>query len=700
MKIKAYAIRNAWCKLSTKIKLTQLMLVWFISAELLQAQIRTDILINENWNFTYGYQIGHGNLGTRIDLPHTWNDMDVLESKMPYYRGPGIYEKQLFLSERHRNQRLFLKFEGVNTIADVFVNGIHVGEHRGGYTAFTFEITRFVQWSDTNEIRVLVNNAFQSDVMPLTGDFNIYGGIYRPVHLIITDLCCITSLDYGASGVYITPRLKDNSQAEILITTKINNADADHQQFSLRTSILDASGKLVAAAHDRIKINPGTTLEKSQHLRLNPVRLWNGRQDPYLYQAQVELIKDDQILDHVKQSFGVRSFRVDPNQGFFLNGQYLDLRGVCRHQDRFGKGAALLDEDQAEDMKLILELGANAIRLAHYPHAQRFVDLCDQYGLVAWAEIPWVGPGGFNGTGYIASESFHANARQQLIELIRQNYNHPSICFWGLFNELLEQGDNPHDLIAELNRLAKQEDPTRLTTSATFRNLKINHITDLIAWNRYYGWYVNSPEYIGVWADGLHRQYPDRCIGLSEYGAGASIKHHEEDLKQPNMNHSMWHPEAWQAHFHEIHWRELSKRPFIWCKFIWNMFDFGAAHRREGDRYGINDKGLVTFDRKIKKDAFYFYKANWSTEPFVYIANRRFQLREREITEVKVYSNLETVELIVNGHSYGQRHGNLGIFRWEDIHLKTGQNIIAVNGAKDGVIYQDNCTWILKDQLE
>jgi beta-galactosidase len=694
------AKRNDWPDyLQPSLGMVLLLQFWLAFLGFVQAQTRKDILINENWNFTYGYQMGQGNLGTRIDLPHTWNDTDVLESKVPYYRGTGIYEKQLFLSAQYRNQRLFLKFEGANTVADVFINGRHVGEHRGGYTAFTFEITRFVQWADTNEIRVLVNNAFQTDVMPLIGDFNIYGGIYRPVHLIVTAPCCITPLDYGSSGVYITPRLIDSHQADIVITTKINNADPYQQQFSLRTSILDARGNRIASIHDQIKVKSGSTMEKSQHLRLNSVRLWNGRQDPYLYQAQVELIKGDQVIDQVKQNFGVRHFHVDPNQGFFLNGQYLDLRGVCRHQDRFGKGSAISDEDHAEDMQLILELGANAIRLAHYPHAQIFVDLCDRNGLVAWAEIPWVGPGGFNGTGYIASESFHANARQQLIEMIRQNYNHPCICFWGIFNELLERGDNPHDLITELNLLAKKEDPTRLTTSATFRNYQINFITDVLGWNRYYGWYSNVPEFIGEWADTIHAQNPTRCIGLSEYGAGASIKHHQEDLKQPNMNHPMWHPEAWQAHFHEVHWRELSKRPYIWCKFIWNMFDFGAAHRREGDRYGINDKGLVTFDRKTKKDAFYFYKANWSDAPFVYIANRRFQLRKREITEVKVYSNLETVQLNVNGHSSGERHGSLGIFRWENVQLTNGPNTISVSGVKNGMSYQDQCTWILKDQL-
>lgn len=560
MAMNPFIKQNDWQNfLQPWMRTIQLLLFYLTFMGVVQAQSRKDILINENWNFTYGYLIGRENWGIRIDLPHTYNDTDVLENKIPYYRGPAIYEKQLYLGDRFRDRRLFLKFEGVNTSADVFVNGRHVGEHRGGYTAFTFEITRFVQWADTNKIRVLVNNAFQSDVMPLIGDFNIYGGIYRPVHLLVTDLCCITPLDYGSSGVYITPRLTDGQQADITITTKINNADPVQQQFSLRTSILDARGIQAASTRDPIKVKPGSTLEITQHLQLDSVRLWNGRQDPYLYQVQVELIKDKQVIDQVQQSFGVRSFRVDPNDGFFLNGQYLDLRGVCRHQDRLGQGAAISDDDHAEDLQLILELGANAIRLAHYPHAQSFVDRCDQYGLVAWAEIPWVGPGGFNGTGYIASESFHTNARQQLIEMIRQNYNHPSICFWGLFNELLEQGDNPHHLIAELNQLAKQEDPSRLTTSATFRNLNINHITDLVAWNRYYGWYVNSPEYIGVWADDLHRQYPNRCIGLSEYGAGASVKHHQEDLTQPDMNNPMWHPEAWQAHFHEIHWRELPK---------------------------------------------------------------------------------------------------------------------------------------------
>ncbi|MDR1274414.1 MAG: glycoside hydrolase family 2 protein, partial [Odoribacteraceae bacterium] len=385
--------------------------------------------------------------------------------------------------------------------------------------------------------------------------------------------------------------------------------------------------------------------------------------------------------------WGIRRYAVDPERGFFLNGKRVQLRGVCRHQDRAEIGNALLPAHHREDMEIIREMGVNAVRLAHYPQDQLVYDLCDEQGLVVWAEIPFVGPGGYRDKGFVDQPSFRTNGRQQLVELIRQNYNHPSICFWGLFNELKEEGDNPLEYLRELRELARQEDPSRVTTSATNQEGAINRVTDLIAWNLYFGWYGGTPASIGAWADRTRVAYAGTPIGISEYGAGGSILHQQEELKQPVAN-SYWHPENWQAYFHEEHWKAIDQRPFLWGSFVWNMFDFGAAHRAEGEIKGKNDKGLVTFDRKVKKDAFYFYKANWNhSDPFVHITGRRLTERTATPRAIKVYSNLPEVELFVNGRSRGKRHGEYGIFSWEGVALDPGKNHVTARagGVRDEV---------------
>ena len=376
----------------------------------------------------------------------------------------------------------------------------------------------------------------------------------------------------------------------------------------------------------------------------------------------------------MNEVLGLRYYTVEPDKGFFLNGEHLQLRGVCRHQDHAEIGNALSALNHEEDMAIMLEMGVNAIRLAHYPQDKYMYDLCDRNGLVIWAEIPFIGPGGYRDKGFVDQPSFRENGKQQLIELIRQNFNHPSICFWGLFNELKQTGDDPCDYIRELNVLAHQEDPSRPTTAASNQGGDLNVLTDLICWNQYFGWYGGQPSGIGSWADATHKKYPERCIGISEYGAGASVYHQQEELKKPVAN-SYWHPENWQAYFHEEHWKAIDSRPFLWGTFVWNMFDFGAAHRTEGEIAGKNDKGLVTFDRKHKKDAFYFYIANWNADdPFVYITSRRLTERKALPQPVKVYSNQPEVELFLYGKSLGKKKTVYGICIWEDVPIQPGQN--------------------------
>ena len=579
---------------------------------------RENILINQDWNFRFSHQVDK-NSSRRVDLPHTWNAQDALSGKPDYKRGIGNYDKKLFIRSEWKGKRLFLRFEGANCVSNVFINGKQIGEHRGGYGAFIFEITDKVNYGKNNTVLVRVNNGEQLDVMPLVGDFNFYGGIYRDVHLLVTEDICISPLDYASPGVYLFQQHVGEKQAAVLARINLSNGTEHPRQATLRLQVKEGD-KVVYQADKKVTVAPHTSVqpEEMSFTLLNP-RLWNGREDPFMYQTVITLVKDGKEIDKVEQPLGLRYYATDADRGFFLNGKHLPLHGVCRHQEWAEVGNALRPMHHEEDTRLMLEMGVNAIRLAHYPQATYMYDLMDRNGIVTWAEIPFVGPGGYADKGFVDQPSFRENGKEQLKEMIRQHFNHPSICFWGLFNELKENGDNPLEYIKELNVLAHQEDPTRPTTSASNQGGAINFITDNIAWNRYDGWYGATPATLASWLDKTHQAHPEIKIAISEYGAGASIYHQQDSLVQTSPG-SWWHPENWQTEYHIQNWKIISERPYVWGSFVWNMFDFGAAHRTEGDRPGINDKGLVTHDRKVKKDAFYFYKANWNPEPMVRIA--------------------------------------------------------------------------------
>ena len=565
----------------------------------------------------------------------------------------------------------------------MFINRRHIGEHRGGYGAFIFEITGKVEYGKENSILVRVNNGEQLDIMPLVGDFNFYGGIYRDVHLLITDETCISPLDYASPGVRLIQDSVSHRYAKVRAIVDLSNGSSGNQEVELNVRLLDGQ-RVVKEGTKNVNLSGNEVMQQELTFEIDQPHLWNGRQDPFLYQAEVTLFRNGQMVDRVTQPLGLRFYRIDPDKGFFLNGKHLPLQGVCRHQDRSEVGNALRPQHHEEDVALMLEMGVNAVRLAHYPQATYFYDLMDKNGIIVWAEIPFVGPGGYNDKGFVDLPAFRANGKEQLKELIRQHYNHPSICVWGLFNELTELGDNPVEYIKELNVLAHQEDTTRPTTSASNQMGDLNFITDAIAWNRYDGWYGGTPADLGKWLDRMHKDHPEICIAISEYGAGASIYHQQDSLVK-TVPTSWWHPENWQTYYHIENWKTISSRPYVWGSFVWNMFDFGAAHRTEGDRPGINDKGLVTFDRKVRKDAFYFYKANWNLEePFVYITGKRFEKRSEMPQQIKIYSNQPEVELILNGKSLGGKKGVYGIFTWTEIQWKKGENILTAR-SKNGI---------------
>ena len=638
---------------------------------------RQDILLNNDWNFRFSHQVQKGT-EVRVDLPHTWNAQDALSGKIDYKRGIGNYEKNLFIRSEWKGKRLFIRFEGVNNIADVFVNRRHIGEHRGGYGAFIFEITGKVEYGKENSILVRVNNGEQLDIMPLVGDFNFYGGIYRDVHLLITDETCISPLDYASPGVRLIQDSVSHRYAKVRAIVDLSNGSSGNQEVELNVRLLDGQ-RVVKEGTKNVNLSGNEVMQQELTFEIDQPHLWNGRQDPFLYQAEVTLFRNGQMVDRVTQPLGLRFYRIDSDKGFFLNGKHLPLKGVCRHQDRSEVGNALRPQHHEEDAALMLEMGVNAVRLAHYPQATYFYDLMDKNGIIVWAEIPFVGPGGYNDKGFVDLPAFRANGKEQLKELIRQHYNHPSICVWGLFNELTELGDNPVEYIKELNVLAHQEDTTRPTTSASNQMGDLNFITDAIAWNRYDGWYGGTPADLGKWLDRMHKDHPEICIAISEYGAGASIYHQQDSLVK-TVPTSWWHPENWQTYYHIENWKTISSRPYVWGSFVWNMFDFGAAHRTEGDRPGINDKGLVTFDRKVRKDAFYFYKANWNREkPMLYLTGKRNTVRTQRLQTITAFTNLSGAELFVNGKSYGKAiPDSYAILEWKNVELEPGENEIKV----------------------
>lgn len=652
---------------------------------------RQQLSLNNDWNFRFSHDVAGA--GTRVDIPHTWNAVDALSGQMDYKRGIGNYTKTIQVPQAWKDKRIFIRFEGANTITNLFINGKHIGEHRGGYAAFIFELTDKLNYGEENSILVRVNNAEQLDVMPLLGDFNFYGGIYRDVYLLVMPQTCISPLDYASPGVYLAQEKVTKENASINASVVLSNMAPQTEDMQLSVKVWD--GKILKKETSQdIRINGKEQKTFTLPFDIKKPHLWDGVKDPFMYQVEVSLLNKGAVIDKVIQPLGLRYYHVDPDKGFFLNGNHIKLQGVCRHQDRSEIGNALRPEHHEEDMRLMVEMGANAARLAHYPQAKYMYDLMDKNGFVVWAEIPFVGPGGYKDKGFVDQQSFKDNGKEQLIELIRQNYNHPSICFWGLFNELKEVGDNPVEYIKELNALAHAEDPTRLTASASNQDGVLNLISDVIAWNRYDGWYGGTPANLGEWLNKTHNNNKNLKIAISEYGAGGSVYHHQDELTPTNPT-SMWHPENWQTYYHIENWKTLKERPFVWGSFIWNLFDFGAAHRREGDRIGVNDKGLITFDRKIKKDAFYFYKANWnSNEPTLHICEKRNLLRKTNKVDIQVFSSVKDVELFVNGKSQGkQRTDSFNTLKWENILLDKETNHIEVRAVAGKTPLVDSCVW-------
>lgn len=636
------------------------------------------------WEFTIPDQGGDW---SKVTLPHSWNAVDGDDGGDNYFRGEGRYRTSFDVAEGLGDRRVFIHVGAANEIAEVFVNGRSVGTHEGGYSAFRFDITDAMV-AGRNEVEITVSNAAHG-LPPIVADFTFFGGLYRDVSLIDVAPTHIDLGDHGGPGVYLDTREITPTEARIAARVKLANAGAADQVLDLEVALRDDTGHTVTTQTTRLTLPAGARQDRQLDLTVPDPRLWQGRDDPYLYSV-VTTLRDEAgaLLDEVTEPLGIREIAIDPQQGFVLNGQPMPLRGVSYHQDVEENGFAATQAQKERDFAIMDELGANSVRLAHYQHSRSVYDLADRHGMVTWAEIPVI-------SRVEMTDAYSDNARQQMRELIRQNYNHPSIAVWGVWNEvaLQSQGDVT-PLLRDLDRIAREEDPGRLTTAAVLGRLTSDNplmqITQTVGQNLYFGWYYGNPTAdLGDWLDTLHASAPGLPIGVSEYGAGAGASIQSET--PVNQDHS----EQYQAMFHEEAYLQMIARPWLWSTYVWAMFDFASDGRDEGEGPGINDKGLVSRDRQDRKDAFYWYQAHWSDQPVLHLTGKRLTDRKRGDVAVRAYTNLPEAELFLNGTSQGvvEATGSRRLI-W-NVELAPGTNTLELVASADGDTLRDSAEWTL-----
>ncbi|QRY58203.1 glycoside hydrolase family 2 protein [Sphingobacterium siyangense] len=711
----------------------------FIGILLLNVQARTVVPFNTSWTFKKGpfststldyNQLFEGKWQL-VNLPHTWNanDMQTKEIKSGslgknerFYTGDAYYRKSFVPETAWKGKRIFIRFEGVNTNTEVYVNNQplptkegknditydntkrngnynFVGRHQGGYSAFVFELTNMLQIGKENEILVKVNNEATPQVIPVNHTlFPMYGGIYRPVELIVTDDIHIAVNDFAAKGIYITQKNVSKKTADVAVKIKIDNKSGKKQPIELLTTVFEKDGSIKAKQSTQYTLLPQGRQTVTQQILVKSPHLWQGLDDPYLYKVVTQIKKNNQVIDEVTAPLGLRKFELRTGEGFFLNDIKYPLYGVCRHQDRLGKGSALSNADHDEDLAIIKEMGATSIRLAHYQQSEYFYSKCDSMGLVIWAEIPFV-----NRVTTLEDN----NAQQQLKELIRQNFNHPSIYIWGMHNEVYSPSAYTVELTTKLNDLAKSEDPDRYTVSVSGYNVidhPVNNNADVQGINHYFGWYngeledkSDKEDDVASWAKRISEEFKDYRIIFSEYGAEAIPEDQAEEVGNfgNQWSNPSFFPEEYATKFHEVHWGVISKSPIFLGSYVWNTFDF-ATPITALNVNPRNYKGLVSFDRKLKKDGFYWYKANWSKEPVLYITQRRMINRGNEITPITVYSNRGEPTLIINGQTIkGAKIGQTNVhYIFENVKLKLGKNTVEAKVIqKDGKVLTDTIEW-------
>lgn len=631
--------------------------------------------ISEGWDFTKSAvdpQTSEMENAEIINIPHTWNAFDGQDGGNDYHRAECFYKKELVIESAFRDQELYLEFEAANSVAKVYVNGQLLTVHRGGYSTFRTNIKDVIEYDVKNTILVSVDNSHVEEIYPLMADFTFGGGLYRKVSLVVVRDVHFDLMDHGSPAVFVSQKAISDELAVVGLDAKVINTTGVATKVKWTNVLKDAEGTVLKEVSQEAIVHEKATF--TDEMTLDNPTLWQGVENPYLYTVESSIYVNDDLKDNRIIPTGLRYYTVDAQKGFFLNGKPWRLNGVSRHQCRQDMGWALTEKEQIEDMEIIKEMGANSIRLAHYQHNQYFYDLCDQYGMVIWAEIPYISMSS-------KTDPTGENAKSQMVELIRQNYNHSSICFWGVQNEITIAGqlNRTPDIVKALNDLTKIEDPYRVTTQAQVGHHPdeddMNYITDTLAYNKYYGWYYNEVEDFDTWLTSFKALNPNTPLGVSEYGCEAILKYHTDDPKRSDYT------EEYQTLYHEKVLQIFDRHEQIWGTYVWNMFDFACDMRDEGGVKGMNNKGLVTHDRKTRKDSFYWYQANWAKTPVLHITSKRYVDRVNDEITVKVYSNLETVTLFVNNTEIGTVTSDNHVFTFENVSIKDGQNDLkAISG--------------------
>ena len=628
---------------------------------------------------------------SEVEIPHTWNAKDMQVQANSFYEGAAYYKKQYFFPAELKDKRVFLRFEGVGSCAEVFVNGMLVTSHKGGYSAFACEISPLLKAGEENEIIVKADNKSRPDVIPVNHNlFGVYGGIYRPVWLVVTEPCNISVTDCASPGVYVTQKNVSKKQADVKVKVKLDNGTLQPVPVTLQNTIYDQEGKQVATHSQSFELSAQGEQAYESSFTIKKPTLWQGRENPYLYKVVSRLIKDGQVIDEMVQPLGLRKYEIVAGKGFYLNGEKYPMYGVTRHQDWWGLGSALKNENHDFDLATIMDVGATTVRFAHYQQSDYLYSRCDSLGLIIWAEIPFVN----RVTGQEAE-----NCRNQLREMIRQSFNHPSIYVWGLHNEVYQPHQYTKELTQSLHDLAKTEDPDRYTVSVNgYGHMEhpVNLVADIQGMNRYFGWYEKKIQDIKPWVENLEKEYPHQKLMLTEYGADANLNHQTEYLGDALNWTKEFYPETFATKTHEYQWSVIAAHPYIIASYLWNTFDFCAPMWVRGGVPARNMKGLVTFDRKIKKDSYFWYKANWSKEPVLYLTQRRNWDREKKETSVTVYSNIGTPKVYLNGKELtGIREGYTPVhYIIDNITLDMGKNIVKTVVVKDGKTYEDEIEWV------
>lgn len=628
---------------------------------------------------------------SEVEIPHTWNAKDMQVQADNFYEGVAYYKKQYFFPTELKGKRVFLRFEGVGSCAEVFVNGMLATSHKGGYSAFACEISPLLKAGEENEIIVKADNKSRPDVIPINHNlFGVYGGIYRPVWLIVTEPYNISVTDCASPGVYVTQKNVSKKQADVNVKVKLDNGTLQPAPVTLQNTIYNQEGKQIATQSRSFELSAqGEQAYESSFTIKNPT-LWQGRENPYLYKVVSRLIKDGKVIDEMVQPLGLRKYEIVAGKGFYLNGEKYPMYGVTRHQDWWGLGSALKNENHDFDLATIMDVGATTVRFAHYQQSDYLYSRCDSLGLIIWAEIPFV--------NRVSGEEAE-NCRNQLREMIRQSFNHPSIYVWGLHNEVYQPHQYTRELTQSLHDLAKTEDPDRYTVSVNgYGHMEhpVNLVADIQGMNRYFGWYEKKIQDIKPWVENLEKEYPHQKLMLTEYGADANLNHQTEYLGDALNWTKEFYPETFATKTHEYQWSVIAAHPYIIASYLWNTFDFCAPMWVRGGVPARNMKGLVTFDRKVKKDSYFWYKANWSKDPVLFLTQRRNWDREKKETSVTVYSNIGTPKVYLNGKELsGIREGYTPVhYIIDNVTLENGKNIVKTVVVKDGKTYEDEIEWM------